>query len=81
MPEAARNAFDRAIAGGDVRAVACGHRHRSAVVDGALWAPSLTLVGDSDDGIEADPRPGFVEFLLSPDGGLAHRVVRPWLAP
>jgi hypothetical protein len=81
MPEAARTAFDRAIAGGDVRAVACGHRHRSAVVDGALWAPSLTLVGDSDDGIEADPRPGFVEFLLSPEGELAQRVVRPWLAP
>jgi alkaline phosphatase D len=81
MPEAARQAFERAIAGGDVRAVACGHRHRSAVVDGALWAPSLTLVGESDDGIEADPRQGFVEFLLSPDGGLGHTVVRPWSGP
>jgi hypothetical protein len=78
MPEPARQAFERAIAGGDVRALACGHRHRSGVVGGALWAPSLTLVGDSDDGIEADPRPGFVEFLLSPDGELGREVVRPW---
>jgi 3',5'-cyclic AMP phosphodiesterase CpdA len=81
MPEAARQAFERAVAGGDVRAVACGHRHCSAVVAGALWGPSLTLVGDSDDAVEADPRPGFVEFLLSPDGELHRDVVRPWLAP
>jgi alkaline phosphatase D len=80
MPEPARQAFDRAIAAGDVRAIACGHRHRSAVVEGALWAPSLTLVGDRGDGIEADPRPGFVEFLLSSDGELRHQVVRPWTA-
>jgi 3',5'-cyclic AMP phosphodiesterase CpdA len=80
MPEPARQAFERAVAGGDVRSVACGHRHRSAVVDGALWAPSLTLVGDTDEGIEADPRPGFVEFLLSADGRLRHRVLRPWTA-
>jgi alkaline phosphatase D len=80
MPEAARQAFERAVAGGDVRSIACGHRHRSAVVDGALWAPSLTLVGDTDEGIEADPRPGFVEFELSADGRLGHRVRRPWIA-
>jgi alkaline phosphatase D len=81
MPESARRAFDRAVAGGDVRSVACGHRHRAAHVDGALWAPSLTLAGDTDDGIDADPRPGFVEFVLSPGGELEHQVMRPGTAP
>jgi hypothetical protein len=63
-----------------VRAVACGHRHCSAEVAGTLWAPSLTLVGDSADAVDADPRPGFVEFLLAPDGELHRDVVRPWRA-
>ena len=78
MPESARTAFERAVAGADVRVVASGHRHRSAVCAGAVWAPSLTQVGDVDDGLRADPRPGFVQFELSAGGGLCHQILRPW---
>jgi alkaline phosphatase D len=78
MPESARAAFDRAVAGADVRVVASGHRHSSAVGAGAVWAPSLTQVGEVGDGVDADPRPGFVQFELSADGGLCHQVLRPW---
>jgi alkaline phosphatase D len=78
MPPEPGTAFTRAVAGADVRLLACGHRHRSRLLDGALWAPSLTLVGDTDRDDGADPRPGFVELVLSPDGGLRHEVVRPW---
>jgi alkaline phosphatase D len=77
MPPEAAGAFARAIADADVRLVASGHRHRSVDGDGMLWAPSLTLIGDTERG-EGDPRPGFVEFVLSPGGGLDHRVLRPW---
>ena len=68
MPPAARAAFERAIAGADVRVVACGHRHCSLDVGRAVWAPSLTLT--SPDAVAgADPRPGLVEHTLSADGG------------
>jgi 3',5'-cyclic AMP phosphodiesterase CpdA len=79
MPEAARRAFERAVAGADVRIVASGHRHCSAVGAGTVWAPSLTQVGDAGNVDGADPRPGFVEYELSAHGGLCHRVLRPWL--
>ena len=78
MPEPARAAFDRAVAGADVRVVASGHRHSSAVGAGTVWAPSLTQVGQVGDGDLADPRPGFVQYELSADGRLCHRVLRPW---
>ena len=58
MPATAWAAFERAVAGADVRIVASGHRHRSAVCGGAVWAPSLTLVGDFDAVIDADPLSG-----------------------
>jgi 3',5'-cyclic AMP phosphodiesterase CpdA len=78
MPASARAAYERAVAGGDVRLVASGHRHCSTVSAGGVWAPSLTQIGDAiGDG--SDPRPGFVEFVLSPDGGVRHQVLRPWL--
>jgi 3',5'-cyclic AMP phosphodiesterase CpdA len=80
MPPGPAAAFARATAGADVRLVASGHRHRSRRFGGALWAPSLTLVGDVDRDDGADPRPGFVEFTLAPGGGLRHEVVRPWIA-
>jgi 3',5'-cyclic AMP phosphodiesterase CpdA len=80
MPPGPAAAFARATAGANVRLVASGHRHRSRLLDGALWAPSLTLVGDIERDDGADPRPGFVEFTLSPGDGLRHEVVRPWIA-
>jgi alkaline phosphatase D len=79
MPPEPGAAFERAIAGAGVRLVACGHRHRSTMFGGALWAPSLTLMGDTERADGADPRPGFVEFVFSSDGDLRYRVLRPWL--
>ncbi|MET0146577.1 MAG: metallophosphoesterase [Ilumatobacteraceae bacterium] len=77
MIAGARAAFERAIAGADVRAVASGHRHCARTVGRAVWAPSLRL--QADEMVEgADPRPGLVEHVISADGGHHHRVVRPW---
>jgi 3',5'-cyclic AMP phosphodiesterase CpdA len=77
MPEPARAAFARAVAGVDVRVIASGHRHRWRTLGPAVWAPSLTLVGD-EHGDGSDPRPGLVEHRFSPTGEHHHRVVRPW---
>jgi 3',5'-cyclic AMP phosphodiesterase CpdA len=80
MPPEPGAAFRRVTGGADLRLVASGHRHRSRLLDAALWAPSLTLVGDTERDDGADTRPGFVEFSLTPDGGIRHEVVRPWSA-
>ena len=72
-----RAAFARATDGADVRVVASGHRHCSFIDGRAVWAPSLTLTAE-DPVAGADPRPGFVEHVLTASGGHGHRVVRPW---
>ena len=74
MPAAARQAFDAAVDGADVRVIASGHRHVCAQLGRAVWAPSLTLTGEA--GPDRDPRPGFVEHLLAPEH--TWRVLRPW---
>lgn len=81
MPAAAAVAFERAVAGADLRLVASGHRHCSAIGDRhgrrAVWAPSVRLLGDvASVGPElerADPRPGVIEHTLGEDG--THRSV------
>ena len=78
MPQAARQAFWRATHGADARIVATGHRHRSWCSGTSVWCPSLTVPGDPmDDGGATDPRTGFVEHRLGPDGNHRSRVVRP----
>jgi alkaline phosphatase D len=80
MTTAARTAFGRVVAVADVRVVASGHRHRSHRYGRAVWAPSLTLVGPTDDrDLPGDPRPGLVEHVLAADGGYSVEVVRPSL--
>ncbi len=76
MTAAARDAFEGAVDGADVRVVASGHRHCSLHAGRAVWAPSLQF---SSDGIAGcDPRPGVVEHVITPDGRHRHRVIRPW---
>ncbi len=77
MPDRARTAFARATTGADLRVVASGHRHCSFIDGRAVWAPSLTLTAE-DPVPGADPRPGFVEHVLTASGGHRHRVLRPW---
>jgi 3',5'-cyclic AMP phosphodiesterase CpdA len=78
MADAARAAFDRAIAGADVRVVACGHRHRWHEDGRDVWAPSLTLTGPTDDRqLPGDPRPGLLEHVITSAGGHTVRVLRP----
>ena len=76
MPEAARAAFDDAVAGSDVRIVASGHRHTAGRFGRAVWAPSLTVGGYDLGG--TDPRCGVVEHGLGVGGGYEVSVVRPW---
>jgi alkaline phosphatase D len=79
MAGAARDAFDRAVAGADVRVVACGHRHRFHRDGAAVWAPSLTLTGPSEDPVQpGHPGAGLLEHVLTADGGHAVDVVRRW---
>jgi alkaline phosphatase D len=79
MADRARAAFDAAIAGADVRVIASGHRHRAHRAGRAVWAPSLTLTGPTDDpAMPGDVRPGLLEHILTDDGGHAVEVVRPW---
>jgi alkaline phosphatase D len=79
MADAARAAFDRAIAGADVRVVACGHRHRWHRDGRDVWAPSLTLTGPTDDrALPGDPRPGLLEHIITADGAHTVRVLRRW---
>ena len=79
MAPAARAAFDRVVAGADVRVVASGHRHRSHRIGTAVWAPSLTRFGSTDEpSPPGDPRTGLLEHVVSADGGHAVAVVRPW---
>lgn len=77
MSDAARAAFDAAIAGADVRVVASGHRHRWLRTGRAVWAPSLTITGEDHDDV-GDPALGLLEHTLAPDGGYDVRVVRRW---
>lgn len=77
MPAAARHAFSAALAGADVRVVASGHRHCGGQLGRAVWAPSLTLIGEGA-GPGFDPRRGIVEHVVSTDGQHRWRVVRPW---
>ena len=51
-----------------MRVVASGHRHCSFIDGRAVWAPSLTLTAE-DPVPGADPRPGFVEHVLTASGG------------
>lgn len=81
MPRAAANAFQRAADAGDVRMVASGHRHRSARLGRAVWAPSLTVRGDDWGEHPSDPRCGVVEHRLDVADGHRHRIVRPWQDP
>ena len=74
MSDRARAAFTAATAGADVRVVASGHRHCWRRDGQRVWAPSLTLTGDADDG--CDPDAGFVEHRLSSDGATRRCVVR-----
>ena len=76
MPEGPRRAFDRTIAGADVRIVASGHRHCSATFGRAVWAPSLTL-DNAEPPPGTDPHRGFVEHVLGPNGLHRSRVMRP----
>ena len=76
MPASARQAFDAAVEGADVRVVASGHRHCAARFGRAAWAPSLTIEGTAREG--TDPRCGVVEHRLGPGGRHAASGVRPW---
>jgi alkaline phosphatase D len=79
MADRARAAYDGAVAGGDVRVVASGHRHRAHRIGSAVWAPSLTLTGPTDDReMPGDPRPGLLEHVVTDDGSHQVEVVRPW---
>lgn len=79
MADAARAAFDRVIAGADVRVVACGHRHRWHVAGRDVWAPSLTLTGPTDDReMPGDPRPGLLEHEITAGGEHTVDVLRRW---
>jgi alkaline phosphatase D len=78
MADHARVAFDAAIAGADVRVIASGHRHRAHRIGPAVWAPSLTLTGSTDDRVPGDVRPGLLAHAISADGDHAVEVVRPW---
>jgi 3',5'-cyclic AMP phosphodiesterase CpdA len=78
MAPPARAAFERAIAGADVRVVASGHRHRHHRDGRAVWAPSLTLTGPDVD-LPGDPRPGCLEHRVAPGGHHDVMIVRPWL--
>ena len=77
-PRPAAEAFRRATVGADVEVIASGHRHRSAHLGRAVWAPSLTIPGDDWGEHPSDPRCGLVEHRLDADGGHRHRTVRPW---
>jgi alkaline phosphatase D len=79
MTSAARAAFDGAVAGADVRVVACGHRHRFHRHGRAVWAPSLTLTGPTEDPTRpGDPRSGLLQHVLTAGGGHAVDVVHRW---
>ncbi|MDQ3310849.1 MAG: metallophosphoesterase [Actinomycetota bacterium] len=88
LPVASRAAAERAIAPGDVRIVATGHRHRHWASGRAVWCPSLTILGSDPwdpvpgsgwrlDG--SDGRHGIIEHRLGPDGTHDHAVIRPWV--
>lgn len=79
MPPAARQTFELAVDGADLRVIASGHRHAAARFGRAVWAPSLTLEGDA--AIGGDPCCGVVEHVIRTDGHHESRVVRPWEAP
>lgn len=83
MPAAAVAAFERAVAGADVRVVASGHRHCAAVTerDGrrAVWCPSTRYIGNAAGAVGVDPGRGLVEHSFGPYGHYDSRVVRPWL--
>lgn len=75
-PGWARDAFDAAIAGGDVRLIVSGHRHRSIHRDGTVWAPSTTIVGETHpDG--TDPALGAVDYVFHRDGTVDVQLLRP----
>lgn len=79
-PPTVREAFDVATAGGDVRLIASGHRHRSIHRDRTVWAPSTTLVGDRvADG--TDPARGAIEYTFRSGGDADVRVLRPERSP
>jgi len=88
LPVASRAAAERAIAQGDVRSVATGHRHRHWASGRAVWCPSLTILGSDPwdpvpgsgwrlDG--SDGRHGIIEHRLGPDGTHDHTVIRAWV--
>jgi hypothetical protein len=75
-PSWARDAFDRSIAGGDVRLIATGHRHRSIRRDRYVWAPSTTIIGEAHpDG--TDPTLGAVDYTFWRGGGVDVQFLRP----
>lgn len=78
MPRPAAETFHQVTRDADVRVVSSGHRHRSAHLGGAVWAPSLTIPGDDWGEHPSDPRCGLVEHRLDDDGRHRHRIVRPW---
>ncbi|MBA3399090.1 MAG: hypothetical protein H0U01_03925, partial [Acidimicrobiia bacterium] len=87
LPVTLRAAAERAIAQGDVRSVATGHRHRHWVSGRAVWCPSMTILGsDPWDPVpgsgwrldDSDGRHGIIEHRLGPDGTHDHAVIRPW---
>jgi alkaline phosphatase D len=79
MAPGARAAFDRVVATADVRVVASGHRHRFRHIGRAVWAPSLTRVGFTDElAPPGDPRTGLLEHVVTAEGEHTVAVVRPW---
>jgi 3',5'-cyclic AMP phosphodiesterase CpdA len=77
MPAPAREAFEAAIAGADVRLVASGHRHRYADRGRDVWVPSATIAGEQRDLDWSDPKCGAVEFTFSASGSVNHQLIQP----
>jgi len=75
MPRSARASFDRVTAGTPIQLVASGHRHRAYASGRAVWAPSVTLIGEAVPN-GGDPMPGAVEFTFSHDGSFTRTFVR-----
>jgi hypothetical protein len=75
-PPSAIDAFAAATAGGDVRLIASGHRHRSIDRGRVVWAPSTTIIGETHpDG--TDPALGAVHYTFRRVGDVDVSFLRP----